>query len=83
MSRCHQHLHFSLFSAQYLWDPPRRDHKCGAEVGDCPGNDPKYHCCSDSKWCGTGNDYCSCYECVDFKNGVVAEEKSEYLFELL
>jgi hypothetical protein len=42
---------------------PRASHlvraACGQGIGSCPSG----QCCSESGWCGTGNDYCAGSQC--------------------
>jgi len=48
--------------------------RCGYSAPDkdglpatCNGDDPTAHCCSPFGYCGTGPQFCSCPDCVDFR----------------
>ncbi|CAF3696326.1 unnamed protein product, partial [Rotaria socialis] len=60
----------------YLLDAPDgKRGRCGLDVSPITGNifpicnpdDKTAHCCSNGGYCGTGDQFCSCDDCIDFK----------------
>ncbi|CAF3704817.1 unnamed protein product [Rotaria sp. Silwood1] len=60
----------------YLLDAPDgKRGRCGPDIPPVTGNvipicnpdDKNAHCCSNGGYCGTGDSFCSCDGCVDFK----------------
>lgn len=37
------------------------------KIPTCNPDDPNAHCCSNGGYCGSGDEYCKCEKCVDFK----------------
>lgn len=57
-------------------DGPDKSGKCGArapKLGDgrepeCDPDSDKYYCCSPNGFCGSGNEFCQCSGCKNYKH---------------
>jgi chitinase len=71
----------------YLLDAPDgKRGRCGPDVPPVSGNifpicnpdDKNAHCCSNGGYCGTGDTFCSCDGCIDFKKDPSYRFKSKH-----